>query len=126
MMKKKELNSNEPEFFYTFYENISQCKALGTLLGFKLTILLCSKTKKNTGIVMYNRALKFDICNELGIGMQYLSNELTRLKKAHIISIENKECMVSPIFYWYGDLKHRTRLLRRKDIQDKFSFNLIK
>lgn len=126
MMKKEELNSNEPEFFYTFYDNVSQSETLKTLLGYKLTILLCSKTKKNTGIVRFDRALKLDICDQLGVGMQYLSNELTRLKKGFIISVEKKECMVNPIFFWYGSLSSRGKLIKRKDIQDRFSFSIEK
>lgn len=114
--------NKEPEFFYTFYDNVSQSEALKTLLGYKVTILLCSKTKKNTGIVRFDRALKLDICSQLGIGMQYLANELTRLKKGFIISVENKGCMVNPIFFWYGSLSSRERLIKRKDIQDKFNF----
>jgi hypothetical protein len=124
MTKKKESNLKEPEFFYTFYDNVSQSETLKTLLGYKVTILLCSKTKKNTGIVRFDRALKQDICSQLGVGMQYLANELTRLKKGFIISVENKECMVNPIFFWYGSLKSRERLIKIKDIQDKFSFEI--
>lgn len=120
-MKKKELNS-EPEFFYTFYENVSQSESLKTLLCWKLTMLLCSKTKKHTGIVKYDRVLKDNICIELGIRNQYLANELTKLKKDFVISIDNNECMVNPIFFWYGDLNKRKRLIMRKDIQDKFNF----
>lgn len=124
MTKNEELNSKEPEFFYTFYDNVSQSEALKTLLGYKVTILLCSKTVKHTGIVMYDKSLKLDICQQLGISMQYLANELTRLRKDYIISVEGKRLMVNPIFFWYGHLRYRKELILTPSIQNRFNFKI--
>lgn len=116
----------EESFFYTFYTNISDAKVMQTLLGYKISLVLCSKTKYNTNVVRFDKELKEELCELFGVKMQTLSNELTNLRKTFVISVDGKECMINPNYLWYGSLTKRKQVIKQKEVQMKFNFILTR
>lgn len=117
--------NKEPEFFYTFYENVSESKILPRLLGYKIAVYMCCNMGKNTNSFPFNKKLKMDMCETIGAKMQSLLNELTNMKKEYVISVKDGYCMVNPAYFWYGDLPKRKKALMNKEIQDRFNFKIV-
>lgn len=74
----------------------------------------------NTGVVLIAQKTRLDICKELDISQQTLSNCLAALKKSKLISGEKGEFRINPKIFWKGDAKSRKDLLKDKAIQITF------
>ena len=76
----------------------------------------------NTGKVLLTTSRREQLCKELQIKPQTLSNALCALKKQKCITGEKGEFIINPHLFWKGSDESKRELLQNKDLQITFEF----
>lgn len=84
---------------------------------------MCQNAQFNTGNVSLTTQKRKELCTNLNITPQTLSNSLTSLKKCNLIKGENGEFQINPQVFWKGSQASREALLKDKNIRITFGID---
>lgn len=82
---------------------------------------LCQHAEFNTGKISISALDRKQICKELDITNNCISNYLSTLKRLKLIDGEKGTFLINPKVFWKGELAARKNLLKDSKIQITFS-----
>ena len=114
-----------PEHFYmTFIDYIAPLYQLRSEVARRMLDWMCENATVNTGVVDLSTFKRQQMCNELGLANNQVTNNLKKLKDLNLISGDKGNFIINPEIFWKGELAVRKKeLLENKDLQ--ISFKLI-
>lgn len=114
-----------PEHFYmTFIDYIAPLYQLRSEVARRMLDWMCEHATFNTGVVDLSTFKRQQMCNELGLANNQVTNNLKKLKDLNLISGDKGNFIINPEIFWKGELAVRKKeLLENKDLQ--ISFKLI-
>lgn len=115
----KEIKSEK--FYMTFIDYISPLFNLKTDTAKSILAWMCSNAEFNTGKVKLTTEDRKEICKELDISPNSLTNNLKLLKNNLLISGERGNFLINPQIHWKGDTQTRDKVLNSSDIRITFS-----
>lgn len=107
-------------FYMVFIDFISPLFNLKTDTAKSILVWLCCKAEYNTGKVLLPSAVRKDLCAELSISPNTLTNNLKKLKDLKLISGEKGEFIINPQIFWKGDTQTRDQFLNTETIKITF------
>lgn len=114
---------NSEEFFMAFV------KAMAPLVQFKssgtdilVLVALCCAMSFEKNVVYLTKKTRNEICEQSGISASNLSRSLRRLEEAGLISGDDGNYIVNPLFFWKGTTDARNQVLREKGLEFKIRF----
>lgn len=110
------------KFYMTFIEYVAPFYKLKTQSAKDVLIWMCQNAEFNTGKIVFAPAIRKQMCEELNITTNTISNSLKKLLDLKLISGEQGVYQINPQIFWRGDLKTREELLNVESI--KVSFDL--
>ena len=87
----------------------------------KLLVWMCEHAEFNTGKVSLTTKKRQEIAETINISSNTITNNLSVLKKAGLISGEKGEFVINPQIFWKGDLNTRRKFLETAEFKVKFS-----
>lgn len=114
---------SEDKFYMTFIDYMSPIFGLKPEAAKSLLAWMCSHAEYNTGRVSLSAADRKQICGELDISNNSITNYLKTLKKLKLINGEKGTFVINPKIFWKGELAARKELLKNKDIRITFSID---
>lgn len=110
-------------FYMTYLEYIAPLYELKSGIALLVLTWLCEHAQFNTGKVDISTARREELCAQLGICNNALTNNLKKLKELNLISGEKGSYQINPQIFWKGDIKSRKDLLEGKEF--KVSFEIV-
>lgn len=114
----KRIQSKE-EFYMSYIGFMSTFYQIKGENSKNILIWLCCNAGYNTGIVKLTPSDRKQICEELNISNNSLTNSLSQLKKLNLIQGTSGTFRINPAIFWKGDAK------AREDILNDASFELL-
>ncbi len=115
---------NPEKFYMTFIDYISPIYQLNSEVARRMLDWMCEHAIFNTGIVDLSTSKRQQMCSELKLANNQVTNNLKKLKDLNLISGEKGTFKINPEIFWKGELSvRRKELLENKDL--KVSFELI-
>lgn len=112
------------DFFITYIDNLSGFLKVTSNVDKSVLAMLCCIAEYDTGRVFLEAKDRRDICENIGISVQQMTNSISMLKQLKLLSGERGFYMINPVVYWRGTSKARERLLKDKAISVEFNFEL--
>lgn len=106
------IKSSTEEFYMTFISSCASLFKLKSPTDLKLTIKLCMIAEYNTGKVYLATEVRQEICKELGIVTQQLTNSLKSLKDKEIIEGGKGVFTLNPLIFWKGTTNERSKIMK--------------
>lgn len=106
------IKSSTEEFYMTFISSCASLFKLKSPTDLKLTIKLCMLAEYNTGKVYLATEVRQEICKELGIVTQQLTNSLKSLKDKEIIEGGKGVFTLNPLIFWKGTSNERSKIMK--------------
>lgn len=123
-IKEFSVKTTVDSFYMTFIDYASPFLQLKQGSDKTVIAKLCTQAEFNTGVITLAASKRKDLCDELNISNQQLTNSLLRLKKLKLIEGGGGVFKINPLIFWKGDLKSRDELLNTEGF--KVTFNFIK
>lgn len=115
---------NPERFYMTFIDYIAPIYQLHSEVARRMLDWMCEHAAFNTGIVDLSTSKRQQLCQDLNLANNQVTNNLKKLKDLNLINGEKGTFTVNPEIFWKGDLStRRQELLKDKDL--KVSFELI-
>ncbi len=115
---------NPEKFYMTFIDYISPIYQLNSEVARRMLDWMCEHAIFNTGIVDLSTSKRQQMCSELKLANNQVTNNLKKLKDLNLISGEKGTFKINPEIFWKGELSvRRKELLENKDL--KVSLELI-
>lgn len=112
------------DFFMIFIKSLSGFFKIKSAVDIKVLIKFCQIADFNTGQILLPTGTRKDICSELDIQNQHLSNSIARLKTMGLVTGEQGKFELNPLLSWKGEMKEREKLLKKKkNMQLDFRIN---
>lgn len=111
----------EDKFYMTFIDYMSPIFGIKPEAAKSLLAWMCSHAEYNTGKVSLSAADRKQICADLQISNNSITNYLRSLKDLKLIDGERGTFTINPSVFWKGELAARRKLLEDKDIRITFS-----
>lgn len=114
-----------PEHFYmTFIDYVAPLYQLRSEVARRMLDWMCERAAYNTGIVDLSTSKRQQMCLDLQIANNQVTNNLKKLKDLNLISGDKGTFTINPEIFWKGDLSvRRKELLENQDLQ--ISFKLV-
>lgn len=116
-----------PERFYmTFIDYVAPIYRLNSEVARRMLDWMCEHAAFNTGIVSLSVMDRKQMCEELHLANNQVTNNLKKLKELNIISGEKGRFTINPDIFWKGELTERQNhreLFKNKNL--KVSFELV-
>ena len=109
----------EDKFYMTFIDYMSPIFGIKPEAAKSLLAWMCSHAEYNTGKVSLSAADRKQICTDLKISNNSITNYLRSLKDLKLIDGERGTFTINPSVFWKGELAARRKLL--EDIRITFS-----
>lgn len=115
---------NPEKFYMTFIDYVAPIYQLHSEVARRMLDWMCEHAAFNTGIVDLSTSKRQQMCTELNLANNQVTNNLKKLKDLDLISGEKGTFKINPEIFWKGELSVRKKeLLENKDL--KVSFELI-
>lgn len=112
------------KFYITYIEHVSPLYNLKSDTAKDILSWMCCHAEWNTGKVALTTNTRKELCNELTISPNTLTNNLAKLKQAKMISGEKGDFVINPQIFWKGDTKERDKILDIEEIRITFDIKL--
>lgn len=117
--KSYTIKSTTPEFYMTFINAVAPIYQITRITDRHVLNKLCELSEYNTGRVKLTPAIRKELLTALGqkgkaMSTSQLSNSLSRLIKANLISGSSGDYLVNPSIFWKGTNAMRERLLEKE------------
>jgi hypothetical protein len=107
-----------PEHFYmTFIDYIAPLYQLHSEVARRMLDWMCEHAEYNTGIVDLSTSKRQQMCSELSLANNQVTNNLKKLKDLNLITGDKGSFTVNPEIFWKGDAQSRKDLLQNKSLQ---------
>ena len=110
------IKTSSEEFYMTFIKACSGLFELKSTTDLKLIIKMCCIAEFNTGKVYLPAETRKQICTELNVVNQQLSNSLKSLKEKNLIQGSKGLFYLNPSVFWKGTMETRNTFLREMKI----------
>lgn len=118
--KSYSIKTTSDEFYMTFFSAIQNLVgASGT--DMKVLSKLCSISEYNTGVVYLPAQRRSEVCGELGVKPQTLTNSISSLRKKEFIEGSGGVFKINPKYHWKGETSVRDKILKG---EIEITFNL--
>lgn len=114
-------NKNEDKFYMTFIDYMNLIFKVKPEAAKSLLAWVRQHAEYNTGKISISAADRKNICKELNISNNCITNYLRSLKTLNLINGEKGTFMINPEVFWKGELAARKNLLKDNEIQITFS-----
>lgn len=115
---------NPERFYMTFIDYIAPLYQLRSEVARRMLDWMCEHAAFNTGIVDLSTSKRQQMCTDLGLANNQVTNNLKKLKDLNLISGEKGSFKINGEIFWKGDLPTRRKeLLDKKSLE--VSFKLI-
>lgn len=114
---------NSEHFYMTFIDYIAPIYQLRSEVARRMLDWMCEHAGYNTGIVDLSTSKRQQMCTDLEIANNQITNNLKKLKDLNLITGEKGTFTVNPEIFWKGDATSRREVLKDKSL--KVSFELI-
>lgn len=111
----------EDKFYMTFIDYMGPIFGIKPEAAKSLLAWLCAHAEYNTGKVSLSAADRKQICTDLQVSNNSITNYLRSLKELKLINGEKGTFIINPSVFWKGELAARRKLLEDKDIRITFS-----
>lgn len=111
-----------PEHFYmTFIDYVAPIYNLHSEVARKMLDWMCERAQYNTGIVDLSTSKRQQMCKDLSITSNQITNNLKKLKDLNLIDGDKGTFTINAEIFWKGDLStRREELLKDKNLQVSF------
>lgn len=110
-----------PEHFYmTFIDYIAPLYQLHSEVARRMLDWMCEHAEYNTGIVDLSTSKRQQMCTELNLANNQVTNNLKKLKDLNLITGDKGSFTVNPEIFWKGDAQTRKDILNNKSLQVSF------
>lgn len=106
------VNTTDSEFFMVFLENLASLYQLKNATEIHVLAKLCSLTTMNTNTVLLPPALRKQVCEEIKISQQAMTNALRELRGKGLLDGENGVFTINPELMWKGSTEARRKWLQ--------------
>lgn len=114
---------NPERFYMTFLDYIAPLYKLRSEVARRILDWMCEHAGFNTGIVVLSASERKQMCEDLDINNNQITNNLRKLKELELISGSNGTFTLNPAIFWKGDAKTRSQVLEGKSL--KISYEII-
>lgn len=108
------------KFYMTFIDYVAPFYQLRSVSAKNILVYMCEIAEYNTGKVALTTGVRQELCYELAISSNTLTNNLKVLKDLKLISGERGDFIINPQIFWKGDTNTRDQLLRKDEIKITF------
>lgn len=108
------------KFYMTFIDFAAPLFNLKSDTAKSVLCWMCNKVEYNTGKVHLTTNTRRELCAELEISSNTLTNTLKKLKDLNLISGEKGDFIINPQILWKGDLQTRDSMLKLEEIKVTF------
>lgn len=116
--------STPPENFYmTFIDSVKGLFNLTSAVEIKVMIYFCTLAEYNTGTVYLTSLLRKNMCEELNITSQQITNATRALRKKNLLSGEKGTYFLNSSIFWKGTTSARRVALKNRELTLKVSFD---
>jgi hypothetical protein len=112
------------KFYITYIDYVSPLYNLKSDTAKDILSWMCCHAEWNTGKVALTTNTRKDLCSELNISPNTLTNNLAKLKATKMISGEKGDFIINPQIFWKGDAKARDKMLEIEEIKITFDIKL--
>lgn len=110
-----------PEHFYmTFIDYIAPLYQLHSEVARRILDWMCEHAEYNTGVVDLSTSKRQQMCSELNLANNQITNNLKKLKDLNLITGDKGSFTVNPEIFWKGDAQTRKDILNNKSLQVSF------
>lgn len=111
-----------PEHFYmTFIDYVAPIYNLHSEVARKMLDWMCERAQYNTGIVDLSTSKRQQMCKDLSITSNQITNNLKKLKELKLIEGDKGTFIINAEIFWKGDLSaRREEILKNKNLQVSF------
>jgi hypothetical protein len=120
----KPLNIKKEKAIQVYYENLMPFYKIRYNSTINVLWSIMAKLEYDTAMVHLTPSRRLEICNDLDVSNQSISNALFELKKLYVISGNNGDFMINPAIFWYGKKETRISMLLTPSIQERFNFKI--
>lgn len=114
---------NPERFYMTFLDYIAPLYKLRSEVARRILDWMCEHAGFNTGIVVLSASERKQMCEDLDINNNQITNNLRKLKELELISGSNGTFTLNPAIFWKGDAKTRNQVLEGKSL--KVSYEIV-
>lgn len=107
----------QEEFYMTFIQNMAGFFKLRSVVDIKLIVKLCQMAEFNTGKVTLAASTRLDLCNELCISNQQITNAIKSLKQKDLLQGDKGVYMINAMVFWKGDNQTREKLVKSHGLE---------
>lgn len=81
---------------------------------------MCKRAQYNTGVVNISAADRKEICEELNITNNAITNNFKKRRDLSLITGDKGRFTINPQIFWKGEMKVRNQLLKEEAVQISF------
>lgn len=111
------------KFYMTFIEFVSPWYELKSDTAKNLLAKMCELAEYNTGVVRLTTAVRKEVCNDLHISPNTLTNNLSLLKSKKLIQGDKGDYIINAQIFWKGDAESREKLLNTETFRVIFELD---
>lgn len=114
---------NSEKFYMTFLDYIAPLYKLRSEVARRILDWMCENAGFNTGTVILSTSERQQMCKDLDLTGNQVTNNLKKLKDLNLITGEKGTFTLNPEIFWKGDAQTRKQVLEGKSL--KISYELI-
>ena len=114
---------NSEKFYMTFLDYIAPLYKLRSEVARRILDWMCENAGFNTGTVILSTSERQQMCKDLDLTSNQVTNNLKKLKDLNLITGEKGTFTLNPEIFWKGDAQTRKQVLEGKSL--KISYELI-
>lgn len=114
---------NSEKFYMTFLDYIAPLYKLRSEVARRILDWMCENAGFNTGTVILSTSERQQMCKDLDLTGNQVTNNLKKLKDLNLITGEKGTFTLNPEIFWKGDAQTRKQVLEGKSL--KISYELV-
>lgn len=114
---------NSEKFYMTFLDYIAPLYKLRSEVARRILDWMCENAGFNTGTVILSTSERQQMCKDLDLTSNQVTNNLKKLKDLNLITGEKGTFTLNPEIFWKGDAQTRKQVLEGKSL--KISYELV-
>lgn len=111
---------NPERFYMTFIDYVAPLYKLHSEVARKILDWMCEHAGFNTGIVDLSASRRQQMCEDLKITGNQVTNNLKKLRDLNLISGDRGTFTINPEIFWKGDAATRRQVLEGKSLKVSF------
>jgi hypothetical protein len=113
---------SQEEFFQMYIQAMTPVFKVTSLPAMKLLMKMCQLAIYNTGEVYLPQGIRAELCEELGMRNNQITNILADLKKLGLVTGEKGVFIINPYIAWKGEKKVRMAEIKKMELNLKIQY----